>query len=34
MLHSRRIRYINDLGCSGVEGASCPTVGGLGILMT
>jgi hypothetical protein len=34
MPHSRRIRYTNDLGCSGVEGSSCPIVGGLGVLMT
>jgi hypothetical protein len=34
MPHSRRIRCTNDLGCSGVEGASCPIVGGLIILIT
>jgi hypothetical protein len=34
MLHSRRIKYINNLECSGVEGASFSIVGGLNILIT
>jgi hypothetical protein len=34
MPHSRRIKYANNLGCSGVEGTSCRIVGGLNILIT
>jgi hypothetical protein len=34
MLHSRRIKYINNLVYSGAEGASCSIVGGLNILIT
>jgi hypothetical protein len=34
MLHSRRIKYINNIGFSGVEGALCSILGGLNILIT